>query len=327
MHIDDTWYKPSVDKKIIKELSKRSNWAGIKHFSIYFTSLFIFGFLAVKYWGTFWCIPFFIIYGTIWAYSISNWHETLHRTAFKSRFLNDFFYQISAFMGHFESNRWRWSHTFHHTNTLQTQEAYDYEIQLTRPTDLIYLFVQFIPFGQLLYPHKTLQAEVIKHAFGNLTEVVKLNAPDDQKKMIIRNSRIYVIIWISIIIFSIYIGSWLPILLFVLPNYYGAPLNQIVNLTQHLGLPFDVKDHRLCTHNVKINPIFSFLYYRMEYHLEHHMFPMIPSHNLPELHNIIKAQLPKPYPSLYAFYKTVLPTVIKQAYDPNYYLKVNVPNE
>ena len=57
------------------------------------------------------------------------------------------------------------------------------------------------------------------------------------------------------------------------------------------------------------------------------MFPMIPSHNLPELHNIIKAQLPKPYPSLYAFYKTVLPTVIKQAYDPNYYLKVNVPNE
>ena len=27
----DRWYKCSIDKKVLKELSKRSDWQGIKH--------------------------------------------------------------------------------------------------------------------------------------------------------------------------------------------------------------------------------------------------------------------------------------------------------
>ena len=68
---------------------------------------------------------FFFLYGTIYSFSVSNWHETVHRTAFRSRWLNDFFYHISSFMCDFEGFRWRWSHTFHHTYTLQTQDDYD----------------------------------------------------------------------------------------------------------------------------------------------------------------------------------------------------------
>jgi len=61
----------------------------------------------------------------------------------------------------------------------------------------------------------------------------------------------------------------------------------------------------------------------MEYHLEHHMFPTIPSYNLKKLQKLIKDQVPKPFPSLFAFYKEVLPVVIKQATDPNHYYKTN----
>ncbi|MDC3322298.1 fatty acid desaturase, partial [Alphaproteobacteria bacterium] len=202
MLVDDTWFKPQIDRKTLKNLSRRSNWAGAKHFLIYFTSLIFFGYLTAISWGTLWCVLWIFIYGTIWAYSPSNWHETLHRTAFKSRLANDVFYYISSFMGNFEPIRWRWSHTFHHSHTLQTHDDYDFEIQVERPTDLIHFFIQFIPFGQLLYPHKTLQAEVIKHAFGNLTEVVKQNAPENDKNKIIWNSRFFILIWIGIIYYS-----------------------------------------------------------------------------------------------------------------------------
>ena len=95
MYVDNTWFKPKIDKKSLKELSKRSNWQGIKHFGIYFLFLGLFGFLTFYFWGSYFAIPFLICYSTIWAYSPSNWHETLHRTAFKSRSLNDFFYYIS----------------------------------------------------------------------------------------------------------------------------------------------------------------------------------------------------------------------------------------
>ena len=47
----------------------------------------------------------------------------------------------------------------------------------------------------------------------------------------------------------------------------------------------------------------------MEYHVEHHMFPMVPSYNLKKLQYEIGDQLPKPFKGLYKFYKAVLPSV------------------
>ena len=98
----------------------------------------------------------------------------------------------------------------------------------------------------------------------------------------------------------------------------------MVNVTQHLDAKVDTKDHRLSTYSIKINPILSFLYWKMEYHLEHHMFPMIPSYNLKKLQDEIKDQLPKPFNGLYDFYKTILPSGIRLATDPNGYYKVKI---
>jgi fatty acid desaturase len=45
-----------------------------------------------------------------------------------------------------------------------------------------------------------------------------------------------------------------------------------------------------------MNPISRFLYWNMNYHVEHHMFPMVPYHALPKLHETIKHDLPAPDP-------------------------------
>ncbi len=63
----------------------------------------------------------------------------------------------------------------------------------------------------------------------------------------------------------------------------------------------------------------------MEYHCEHHMFPMVPSYNLKKLHEAVKDQMPRPKSSLWDAYKEIIPAVIKQAKDPKYVLKVNLP--
>ena len=65
----------------------------------------------------------------------------------------------------------------------------------------------------------------------------------------------------------------------------------------------------------------------MEYHCEHHMFPMVPSYNLKKLHEAVKDQMPKPKTSLWDAYKEILPAVLKQAKDPTYVLKVELPKE
>ena len=62
----------------------------------------------------------------------------------------------------------------------------------------------------------------------------------------------------------------------------------VYGLTQHAGLGENVLDHRLNTRTVYMNPVIRFLYWNMNYHVEHHMFPMVPYHRLAELHEEIK---------------------------------------
>ncbi|MCD8482068.1 MAG: hypothetical protein LR015_04960 [Verrucomicrobia bacterium] len=48
------------------------------------------------------------------------------------------------------------------------------------------------------------------------------------------------------------------------------------------------------------------------------MFPLVPYHNLPKLHQLVKEDMPKPYSSLWACWKEIIPTVLKQVKDPTY---------
>ena len=198
----NSWYRCVVDKKEFKALCKKSDWQGWKHMIIYFGSLFIAGYLAYATWGTWWSLLFFIIYGNIWGCSDALWHETGHRTAFKSKFWNDFFYWIAGYMDNFEPVRWRHSHFHHHSYTL-FNDPYDFEVAVKKPTDLIYFFCYYIPFANFLFFHKTLHWETIKHAFGVTTEVMKTFVPEKDRSLCRWSCRSHVFIWVATIIISI----------------------------------------------------------------------------------------------------------------------------
>ena len=311
------WFRCEVDKSELKKLCKKSDFQGFKHMAIYFASLFFFGYLAYATWGTWWTILFFFIYASIWGCSDAIWHETGHRTAFKSKFWNDFFYYIASFMDSFEPIRWRYSH-FHHHSYTSFNDPVDFEVHVKKPTDLIYFFSFYIPFSGFIFFHKSLHWETIKHAFGVTTEVMKVCIPKDEISICRWSARSHVFIWATTIIVSIIFQSWLPLLFIVLPNFYGKTLIMLMGLTQHAGLEEDIKDHRYTTRSVNLNPILSFLYWQMEYHIEHHMFPSVPSYNLPKLHELIKDQLPPPRQGLWGAYKEIIPALIKQSKDAKY---------
>ena len=119
--------------------------------------------------------------------------------------------------------------------------------------------------------------------------------------------------------------SLLPLMLVGLPSFYGAWLLVIFGLTQHAGLAENVLDHRLNCRTVYLNPIFRFVYWNMNYHLEHHMFPMVPYHALPALHEEMKADSPKPYSNLIAAYREIIPAILRQVKDPAYYVQRELP--
>ena len=112
----------------------------------------------------------------------------------------------------------------------------------------------------------------------------------------------------------------------ILPPFYGNTILMICGMTQHAGLADNIKDHRKSTRTVIMNPFFSFLYSNMEYHIEHHIFPKIPCHNLKKFHKTVKNQMPEPHNGIIAAYRSIIPAIFKQSKDKNYYIDVKVPD-
>ncbi len=119
--------------------------------------------------------------------------------------------------------------------------------------------------------------------------------------------------------------SILPLMLVGLPRLYGAWHMVMMGLLQHGGLADNVLDHRLNSRTVLINPISRFVYWNMNYHVEHHMFPVVPYHALPRLHEAIKHDLPAPTPSILAGYREMIPAFLRQLRYEDYFLKRELP--
>ena len=326
MKFGNDWFYPEIDRKVLKQLSKRSNWQASKHVALFFALLFLFGYLSFLFWSTWWFLLFYFLYSVVYSSANPIWHECGHRTAFRSRILNEIFYQIGSFMTDFEPIRWRWSHTLHHSYTSFSFDPHDYEVDHFHAKPSLLSFLSgFIPFIQIRNIHKSLQKETLLHALGFTTPVMKDCIPESEIWKCRLIARIHVSIWVLTILISIFTQSLLPILFILTPKYFGSTLPHLFGLTQHMCLPSDIKDHRQTTRTVILNPVFSFLYWHMEYHIEHHMFPMIPAYNLSKLHKVIKNQLPPPKNGLIDAYKEIIPTIIKQHKDPEHILKVSLP--
>lgn len=318
-----TWYVSPVPKEKMRELLQRRDAPAIRDMILWFALIIISGWSGYILWqaGSWWAIAPFIVYGILYGGSAdARWHECGHGTAFKTDFLNSIFYEIASFMVMRESTTWRWSHVRHHSDTIIVGR--DPEIAVPRPPNLWMLFLSFF---NLHYVPKYFQ-HILLHSIGRLTAEEKTYIPESEYSKVFLRARIYVFIYLSVIGLTIYYRSVLPLMFIGLPNFYGAWLIAVYGYTQHAGLAENVLDHRLNCRTVYMNPVNRFLYWNMNYHLEHHMFPLVPYYNLPKLHELIKSDLPSPYSSLWNAWCEIVPAVLRQIKDPGYYVKRKLPS-
>jgi fatty acid desaturase len=265
-------------------------------------------------------VPAFAVYGVLYGSSSdSRWHECGHGTAFKTRWMNDVVYQIASFMVLREPTCWRWSHARHHTDTIIVGR--DPEIGVPRPPKLLNLVLAL--FALRSGPKEF--REVLMHAGGRLSDEEKSYIPEMEHRKVIRTARIWLAIYAGVIALAIGLRSWLPLMLVGLPSFYGAWLYLVFGITQHAGLAEDVLDHRLNCRTVYMNPVFRFLYWNMNYHVEHHMFPMVPYHALPALHEAIKHDCPPPYQGLIETYAEIIPALLRQKREPGWCVPRTLP--
>ena len=317
---DAKWYTSPIPKEKMRELLVRRDGPAIRDTLLWFALLLFFGSCGFILWGSTWAILPFAIYGILYAsVSDSRWHESLHGTAFKTDWMNNALYELASFMVLRESIRWRWSHTRHHSDTLIV--GLDPEISVQRPPNLTIFITNFFNANSI----RRYVSSLYLHSTGKITADERTYIPEREYSKLFTRARIYILIYALIIALSIYTGSILPLMYVGLSNIYGAWLMVVFGYTQHAGLAENVLDHRLDCRTVYMNPINRYLYWNMNYHVEHHMFPLVPYHALPRLHELIKADSPRPYSGLLDAYKEIIPTVLRQVKEPGYCIKRQLP--
>jgi fatty acid desaturase len=315
------WYSCPIGRKELKELMRRSDGPAVRDTALWFGLLTLTGGAGIALWGSWWAALPFAVYGVLYgSASDSRWHECGHGTAFKTRWMNDAVYNVASFMVFREPTVWRWSHTRHHTDTVIV--GLDPEINVMRPADVLAILLNVFAVKNVLRGFKLL----LLHATGSLDAEEATFIPDMERPKVYRTARIWLALFALVALACVLTHNILPAMLVGLPTMYGSWLQLLFGLTQHAGLDEDVLDHRLNSRTVMMNPVLRFLYWNMNYHIEHHMFPMVPYHALPRLHEIIKDDCPKPYPSLYAAFAEIIPAVLRQARDPGYFVRRELPS-
>jgi len=115
---------------------------------------------------------------------------------------------------------------------------------------------------------------VARHALGRMSAQEQDFIPESEWPKVYRDARIWVGLYALIIGTALYLHSWLPLMLVGLPSLYGAWLGYLFGISQHVGLAEDVLDHRSNCRTIYMNRVLRFIYMNMNYHLEHHMYPM-----------------------------------------------------
>ncbi|WP_077034367.1 fatty acid desaturase family protein [Pelomonas sp. KK5] len=318
--VNGAWYRCAVPRATMKALMQRSDGPAIRDTLLWLALIAGSGALAFALRGSAWCIPAFIVYGALYGGSAdSRWHEAGHGTAFRTRWMNEALYQLASFMILRRPTVWRWSHARHHSDTLVTGR--DPEIAVQRPPSVARILANVFA----LESGPSALRQVLANAFGRVDPQERSFIPESEHPRVVREARAWLVAYAAVAACCVATASPWPLMFVGLPSFYGAWLYVFFGLTQHAGLPENTLDHRLNCRTIRMNPVFRFLYWNMNYHVEHHMFPMVPYHALPRLHEEMKQDCPPPYPGIRAAYRELVPAVLRQRTEPAHHIVRPLP--
>ncbi|MCJ8331950.1 MAG: fatty acid desaturase [Lentisphaeria bacterium] len=339
------WLRVPIDPDLLNKLNTTSNFRGFLQAG---THLLLWAITACTAWyvwfieSWWWLVPALLLNGVMQTMLGSGVHELVHERVFSSKFLNRFFLFVNSFLSGWNYPFFILSHKDHHRFTLN--QPHDLEVVQPNPEDLAKavpatgfkkFWNKFKMYFGFIFNIWGIKGHFKLHwilatgshpkdgsKVGLWSEVwcEKLFSRfTDQDKKEIRNySRIYLAGHAIIIIASLATGQWMIPIIVCLGNFTGGWVGFLTGGPQHAGLQDNVNDFRLSCRTYTCNKFFQFLYWNMNYHIEHHMYAAVPCYNLPKLHEAVKEYLPPCHNNLMDTWSEIRGIEQKQKDDPHY---------
>lgn len=256
-----------------RDLQVRSDKLGLTQAALH-AAFLLGGVAALSLLPQPWWTAAFLIYSITLVFVFAPLHEAIHRTAFRSRWLNDCCAHLCGFLLLLPPRYFRCFHLAHHRHT--QIPGLDPELLDPGPKNLADYIWRL---SGLTYWRERIHT-IARHAQGRIDEAFIEPA---RRRAVIREARVYAAGYGTAALLAITgPGEVLPIYWW-LPALCGMPALRAYLMAEHTGCEPGPAMHRN-SRTLHSNRLLRALAWNMPYHTAHHSQPAVPFHALPHLH-------------------------------------------
>ncbi|MCV0395378.1 MAG: fatty acid desaturase [Rhizobiaceae bacterium] len=208
-------------------------------------------------------------------------HETVHETPFRSAWINRWVARVCAFVLFLPPQWFRFFHLAHHRHTQDPER--DPELASPKP-DTLWRYVVHVS-GLPIW--RSQLTTLFANAFGRAEyEYV----PASVRPRLVREAGLMLALYVLLAVGSLIAGSTLLVWIWLLPLPVGQPFLRLYLLAEHGRCP-PVANMLENTRTTFTNGLVRWIAWNMPYHAEHHSYPLVPFHKLPDFHRLTRDRL------------------------------------
>ncbi|MEO5758397.1 MAG: fatty acid desaturase family protein [Mesorhizobium sp.] len=287
----------SLTQEERNRLTAKSDVRGLVQLAAHFGAILILGWLIaakVPLW------PILMLpQGILIVFLFTLLHETVHRTAFETQRLNDAVARICSLAIALPADWFRYFHFAHHRFTQDPEN--DPELAFPKPeTWRQYLVhVSGIPLWRGHFQ------TLCTNAMGRCRESY---VPPKGYGKVRAEARAMLTFYAVVLVLAVYFRATVLLYVWILPALLGQPFLRLYLLAEHGRCPF-VANMLENTRTTLTNWAVRKLAWNMPFHAEHHAYPGVPFHQLPEFHALIERHLKVIEPGYVSFHGKYIETL------------------
>jgi len=277
--MDHKSFLASLSAEQCRELTETSDLNGLAHLALHLGAILLLGGLIVAQ------VPLWPVLmlplGILLVFLFTLLHEASHQTAFRSHWLNTLATYISGFVI-FLAPRWfRYFHFAHHRFTQMPGK--DPELGSPKPDS----WGQYVLLVSGLPAWASHIRALIRNAAGRCDNAF---VPLAKRTAVRDEARLMLVAYLALLAGSIAFESTVLLYVWLIPILMGQPFLRLYLMAEH-GRCAYVANMLENTRTTFTNAAVRRLAWNMPYHAEHHSYPTVPFHKLPELHRLVAEHL------------------------------------
>lgn len=266
----------------LRSLQTRSDLAGALRLGGHVVCLVAAGWWVATAQGLWIWLAMFVL-GLVQVALFAPAHETMHKTAFASPRANAIVGWLTSAPSLLNSHFYTAFHLAHHRHT--QIPGLDPEL-LSPPPATVSQYVWRV----LGLPFWRLRLGVVRDCWRGDLSAYPYVTPAAAPRIILSVRAMSAMMVLGGAASAVLFGWRTPFVFWILPQLLAQPPLRAYLLAEHTGCTED-RNGLTNTRTTMTNALVRFLMWNMPFHAEHHLYPSIPFHRLPEAHARIKARL------------------------------------